>query len=108
MPQTEEDPALHQALGRGFQTFDLRHQQTLQCLESQAPYNGGVKRGPLTAHFPSEHLDLLAYATCMVSQKMAQYQLEAFASISGAQTNHTCSHQQWESQELQHSAPAAV
>ena len=44
----------------------------------------------------------------MVSQLLAQYQLEAFASISGEQTNHIYSRPQLECQELQHNGHGAA
>lgn len=94
--------------GAGLLFFDQKHDGTSQCLEVQVPYNGDAAREPLTTHFPSVHPDLLAYATCTVPQKMAQNQHEEFASISGAQTTHTYSHQQLEFRELQHNGHGAV
>lgn len=74
----------------------------------QALYSANVTEGLSTEHFLSVHPDLLASATCMVAQMLAQYQREAFVSISGVQTTRTYSRPQLVFQGLQHNGHGAV
>lgn len=108
MQQSEGDLALSSARSPHFLISYSEHPGILRYQEEQALGNADVARGPWIRHFPSERLNLLAFATCMAYQSQARYQYEASASISGAQTNHTYSHQQQEYRGLQHNGHGAA